>query len=316
MKIAPGTMNWFHALMPTPLNRLPPFAALVAFDAVLRHGSMTLAADELGLTQSAISHRLRDLERYFGLTLFERMNPGLRVTDAGHRLSRELSPVLGTLSGLRRHVRGRPEVRPFRIGTGSALLNWWLSPRLPALAAAFPDLAIEVVTWDPAAPRADADLGLVWMPREAIAEQPCELRFPDEFVFPIASPKLLGRRPASDGWSDLPLLAKGHRGEDMGPEWSWATWLGPGTTRPEAMRFRDISGTLQAAVDGNGIALGRSLLVADALRQRRLKRLGRRSEARLCSKVQIARWRDPTDGDAERMANWLVAHASGASAQS
>lgn len=296
--------------MLTRANRLPPFAALVAFDAVLRHGSMTLAADELGLTQSAISHRLRELERYFGLALFERLNPGLRVTDAGSRLARELAPLLGTLAGLHRHVRGRPDVRPFRIGTGSALLTWWLSPRLPALAAAFPDLAIEVVTWDPTGPSGDADLGLVWLPRTTAAEGSCELRFPDEFVFPIAAPKLLKDRVPNDAWSSLPLLAKGHRGEDMGAEWSWTTWLGADPARPEAMRFRDISGTLQAAVDGNGVALGRSLLVADALRRRRLKRLGRRSEARLCSKVQIARWRDPTDGDAERMASWLVAHAS------
>ncbi len=297
--------------MHTTSHRLPPFAALVAFDAVLRHGSMTLAAAELGLTQSAVSHRLRDLERYFGLALFERMNPGLRVTEAGSRLSHELAPLLGTLSGLRRHVRSRPEVRPFRIGTGAALLNWWLSPRLTTLAATFPDLAIEVVTWDPAAPtNIEADLSLIWMPRASLVEAPCELRFPDEFVFPIVSPKLLRGQQTSATWSDLPLLAKGHRGEDMGAEWSWETWLGSNSSRPEAMRFRDISGTLQAAVDGNGVALGRSLLVADALRRRRLKRLGRRSEARLCSKVQVARWRDPTDGDAARMANWLVANAT------
>lgn len=290
-------------------SRLPPFAALVAFDAVLRHGSMTLAADELGLTQSAISHRLRDLERYFGVTLFERLNPGLRLTDAGSRLSREVAPLLGTLAGLRHYVRGRSEIRPFRIGTGAALLNWWLSPRLSALAAAFPGLAIEVMTWDPSAPRADVDLGLVWMPRDRLADAPCEMRFPDEFVFPIAAPKLLKEHPASAPWSELPLLAKGHRGEDIGPEWSWTTWLDPGITRPEVMRFRDIGGTLQAAVDGNGIALGRSLLVADALRQRRLRRLGRRSEGRLSSKVQLARWRDPKDEEAARMAAWLVAQA-------
>ena len=296
--------------MLTRSHRLPPFAALVAFDAVLRHGSMTLAAAELGLTQSAISHRLRELERYFGLALFERLNPGLRVTDAGNRLARELAPLLGTLAGLHRHVRGQTDVRPFRIGTGSALLNWWLSPRLPALAAAFPNLSIEVMTWDPTAPSGDADLALVWLSRAALAEQPCELRFPDEFVFPIASPKLLRAHPSSASLSDLPLLAKGHRGEDMEAEWLWTTWLGAVAKQPEAMRFRDISGTLQAAVDGNGVALARSLLVADALRRRRLKRLGRRSEARLCSNVQVARWRDPTDDDAARMASWLVANAS------
>lgn len=311
MKIARRRVNWFHAPMPLTSHRLPPFAALVAFDAVLRHGSMTLAASELGLTQSAISHRLRALERYFGCALFERLNPGLRATEAGIRLSRELAPALGTLAGLQRHVRGRPQLRTFRIGTGSALLNWWLSPRLPALAAAFPDMTIEVVTWDTvaAATRIEADLALHWTPRASFVEQICELRFPDEFVFPIASPKLLRGSVSPTGWRDLPLLAKGHHGDDIGSEWSWTTWLGPDVARPEAMRFRDLGGTLQAAVNGNGVALGRSLLVDDALRRRRLVRLGRKSDARLSSKLQVARWRDPSDADAARMAAWIVGHA-------
>lgn len=155
------------------MHRLPPFPGLVAFDAVLRHASVTRAAAELGLTQSAVSHRLRGLEDYFGAPLLERLNPGLRPTPAGERLAQDLAPLLGTLAGLRERVAGGRAPRPFRIGVGNALLAWWLSPRLPDLAAAFPAVAIEVTTrennpWDgrPGTVPEETDLALLWIPRE------------------------------------------------------------------------------------------------------------------------------------------------------
>ncbi|MCJ2140176.1 LysR family transcriptional regulator [Methylobacterium sp. E-066] len=289
---------------------MPPFAGLLAFEAVLRHGSMTLAGDELGLTQSAVSHRIRALEDFFGVALLERLNPGLRVTEAGARLAQELSPLLGTLAGMRRRIAGRSGPRSFRLGLSTPLLAWWLSPRLPALCGAFPDLSVEVVTWDTAAEaaRAVVDLALLWLPYVSRNVGACELPFPIEKVFPVAAPGLLETISPGQGWQGLPLLAKGRRGEETGREWSWGTWLrvGPGQ---EAIRFRDISSSLQGAVDGNGVALARSLLAADALRQRRLVRLIGSDEAQPCSKMQIARWRDPQDQTAERMAGWLVASA-------
>lgn len=290
--------------------RVPPLAGLLAFEAALRHGSMTLAADELGLTQSAVSHRIRALEDFFGIGLFERLNPGLRATEAGALLSRELLPTLGALAGLKRRIMGQPGARVFRLGLGTPLLAWWLSPRLPALRDAFPDLLVEVVTWDsPAeAARSEVDLALLWMPRGTASGGNCELAFPEEHVAPVAAPKLVKASGARRGWQSLPLLAKGRRGEETGREWSWAIWLGANPAT-EAMRFRDITSSLQAAVDGNGVALGRSLLVVDALHQRRLVQLVPSSEARICSKAQMARWSDPYDHTAARMAAWLVATA-------
>jgi LysR family transcriptional regulator, glycine cleavage system transcriptional activator len=84
----------------------------------------------------------------------------------------------------------------------------------------------------------------------------CELAFPEESVFPGAAPKLLAACGAGSSWQSLPLLSKGRRGEETGRKWSWATWLG---AKPavETMRFRDIGSYLQAAVDSNGVALGR-----------------------------------------------------------
>lgn len=290
--------------------RVPPLAGLLAFEAALRHGSMTLAADELGLTQSAVSHRIRALEEFFGIGLLVRLNPGLRATEAGALLSRELMPTLGALAGLKRRITGQSGARIFRLGLSTPLLSWWLSPRLPALREAFPDLLVEVVTWDSPseAARSQVDLALLWLPRGSASAGNCELAFPVEGVFPVAAPTLLSAANATRGWQSLPLLAKGRRGEETGREWSWSTWLGS-KSADESMRFRDIGSSLQAAVDGNGIALGRSLLVADALAQRRLMPLVSPSEARLCSKAQIARWTDPYDHTAAKMAEWLVAAA-------
>lgn len=296
--------------------RMPPFAGLLAFESVLRHGSMTLAGDELGLTQSAVSHRIRALEEFFGVPLLERLNPGLRATDTGARLARELAPLLGTLAGMRRRIAGRAGPRVFRLGLSTSLLAWWLSPRLPALCDAFPDMSIEVVTWDTAteAARAEVDLALLWLPHTDRMDDACELPFPSESVFPVAAPKLLRAIRPGEDWQALPLLAKGRRGEETGREWSWATWLRKGLGR-EALRFRDIGSSLQAAVDGNGVALGRSLLVADALRQQRLVRLAGPGEAHGCSKRQVARWRDPQDETAEHMAAWLASSAREAAAE-
>jgi LysR family transcriptional regulator, glycine cleavage system transcriptional activator len=181
------------------MRRLPPFPGLVAFDAVLRHGSVTQAAAELGLTQSAVSHRLRGLEENFGVPLLERLNPGLRPTGAGERLAREIAPLLATLAGLRETVSGERASRPFRIGVSGALLAWWLSPRLPDLAAAFPALTIEVTTWDSrlGAAQGETDLALHWIPREAQGGSRSEVPFPAESVFPVAAPVL--RRSSLDG---------------------------------------------------------------------------------------------------------------------
>jgi LysR family glycine cleavage system transcriptional activator len=289
---------------------MPPFAALLAFEAVLRHGSMTLAGDELRLTQSAISHRIRALEDYFGVALLERLNPGLRVTEAGARLAQELDPLLGTLAGMRRRIAGQSGQRVFRLGLSAPLLAWWLSPRLPALCAAFPNLSVEVATWDTAAEaaRVEVDLALLWLPRVGRLVSPCELPFPIESVFPVAAPGLLDAKGADQDWHSLPLLAKGRRGEETGREWSWATWL-RGRVGHEAIRFRDIGSSLQAAVDGNGVALARSLLAADALRHRRLIAVAMPDEVHTCSKMQIARWRDPRDQTAECISAWLVTSA-------
>jgi LysR family transcriptional regulator, glycine cleavage system transcriptional activator len=92
------------------MRTLPPFDGLVAFEAASRHGSVTLAANELRLTQSAISHRLKKLETFVGTPLFERTRSGLTPTSAGDAMRGEIIKLLDNMAGLR--ARSRAAARP------------------------------------------------------------------------------------------------------------------------------------------------------------------------------------------------------------
>lgn len=288
-------------------RRLPPFAGLLAFDAVLRHGGFSRAGDALHLTQSAVSHRVAALERHFGAKLFERLNPGLAPTRAGQRLAAALTPILAGLEELNGKVAAGP-VR-FKLATGQALLGWWLSARLGALAAAFPHLEIEIaaLTHPSQRGRVRADLELLWVKRAEFAGGPQALAFPEETIFPVAAPSLL--RGGRD-WRALPLIAKTEAAEDDAtPEWRWRAWRGANVKRA-ALRFDDPGAALQAAIDGGGVALTRSLLAQDALAAGRLKRVSR--AAMPSAKIQTAQWRAESDALAGPIARFLIAKAAGA----
>lgn len=287
-----------------PARRPAPFAALLAFDAILRLGSFTAAARALNVTQSAVSHRIRQLEHHYGCRLIERLNPGLRATAAGTRLLAALAPALAQLGALDAHVGARRR-RGFRLALGQALLSCWLSPRLPDLGAAFPRLDFEIVVLTDAAHarKSDADLVLQWLPRAAFAGGPQTLAFPVETVFPVCRPDLAAR---VEDWRRLKLIQKGGGEEDgQSAEWRWSSWAGRNAV-PSGPRFADLAGSLQAAIDGNGVALARSLLAADALRAGRLCRLPAKPSFRTSTKLQTARWRADADDVAAPVALWLA----------
>src|SRR6201996_9401095 len=103
------------------IRRLPPFGPLVAFDAVVRHRSFTRAADELGVTQSAISHQVRRLEEYFGAQLLKRLNTGVELSEEGTNLQGELAHLLDGIAGLERSLRRRSGKQTLRVGASSSL---------------------------------------------------------------------------------------------------------------------------------------------------------------------------------------------------
>lgn len=300
------------------VRALPPFDALVAFDTALRHGSMTLAAAELGMTQSAVSHRLRRLEAFMGAPLLLRSNAGLRATPAGLSLAEGLADLLDDLGDLRARCRAVLAPTALKVGVGSALADYWLVRRLPAFAAANPDLSVELVTvdGDAAGRAADVDVQVRWLPVSAARPSSTQRLLFQEKVFPVCCASLLpGGKALTDPaqLSGLPLLHKSVPGSGM--EWSWTTWfdrlglLGP---PPIALRFGTIGTAIAAALQGAGVALGRSLIVHDALAEGRLVRVLPTSWDMASSKAHVARWPGALCADerVQRFVAWLAAESA------
>lgn len=301
------------------MRSLPPFDALVAFDSALRHRSMTLAAAELGMTQSAVSHRLRRLETYVGAPLLHRSSIGLSATPAGTALASGLAGLLDGLADLRTRCRAVAVPSGLRVGIGAALADYWLVRRLPDFAAANPGMEVELTLVEseiePRAP--DVDVQITWQSAATARASSTQRLLFQEQVFPVCHPDLL---PHGKSLRDptvlakLPLLHKGQPGRGQGAEWSWPVWferLGIAGRPPSGLRFGTIATALAASLQGAGVVIARSLLVHDALKEGRLVRVLPASWDMPSSKAHIVRWPAALAGDerVRRFVAWAVDEA-------
>ena len=116
--------------MVNPYRPLPSLAPLRTFEAVARQSSFTRAADELAITQSAVSHQIRALESELGVSLFRRLNPGISLTDDGRTLLEGVRAGLDAMLLATERVRSRYRVGILTVAAPSAFATWWLVPRL------------------------------------------------------------------------------------------------------------------------------------------------------------------------------------------
>ena len=314
-------MNLIHT---RGMDALPPFDALLAFDATLRHRSMTLAASELGITQSAISHRLRRLERFMGMPVLCRTAAGIAATPAGDALAEGLADLMGGLAGLRARCRSALAPAKLRVGVGSALADYWLVRRLPNFSAADPDISIELIIVNDSAQMQtmDLDVQVLWQPAADARSSSTQRLLFHEHVFPVCHPRWLpDGQPLRDvaALLDVPLLHKGAEAHGRGTEWCWSVWFerldltcgaGNGT------RFAVIGTAIAAALQGAGVVLARSLLVRDALAENRLCRVLPESWDMPSSKAHIVRWPAALTGDrrVQKFVDWLSVEAAQANA--
>lgn len=244
----------------------PPLRSLQVFEAAARCGGFTAAGKELGITQSGVSRQVSDLEAMLGVALFLRNGARLSVTPAGERLAGQLAEAFAhTWSAV---ADARRSDRVVTLSMLPSVAARWFAPRLADFMAANPDIDLRItasrhlvdfasegvdaaIRYSPAPPH---DLEAAKLGTETITPV-CSVKYAEDHA--LQAPADMYRATLLCG--DIP--------ED------WPTWFdAAGCQRPPPTgpRLGDDGAILQAAVDGQGVALGRSLLVADDIATGRL----------------------------------------------
>lgn len=253
------------------MPHLPSTAALRAFEAASRLLNFTRAAEELNLTQGAISHQIAELETLLATRLFERRARGLALTEAGRRylpFAREALERLRAGAAALARRRG-PQVLTVSVSPNFA--SKWLVPRLGDFLAAHPEIDLRIGAARRHVDFAADDIDLAV--RHGTGDWPHlhVTRLCPEWIFPVCSAALLSRGEPPHGPADLARLPLLHD-RDRAPWRQWLSAFGPAPEDLEGPVFSDTSLAIDAAVSGQGVALARSALAALDLAAGRLVR--------------------------------------------
>jgi LysR family glycine cleavage system transcriptional activator len=263
----------------TMRRKIPSLQALACFDAAARHQSYTRAAQELALTQSAVSRQLSALEAYLGQALFRRTRHGVTLTDAGANYARQIAPRLQALErDTLDAMTGQGSGGAVHLAVVPTFATRWLIPRLPQFTAQHPDALVHMDTrtrpfmfgdteFDAAIMALTPDQATQWAGTRATVLLP-------EVVIAVCAPALLPTLEPT--WAGAPLLQQSTRPE------AWRAWFEaqaqerapdqgnaplallaewPGANALAGPRFEQFSMTAAAAASGLGIALVPRLLV-------------------------------------------------------
>jgi len=254
------------------LRRLPPLNALKAFEAAARHESFTRAAEELFVTQGAVSHQVKALELELGIKLFNRERQRLVITDAGREYLTILRDAFDRIAVGTERLLQRQSSGVLTVSTSPDFAAKWLVSRLGRFAEEHPsiDLRVSATLHHVDFAREDVDLAVRhgdgnWAGFDVT-------RLSSEALFPVCSPKLLSGRNRLTKPADVlkfPLIHVDDRKD-------WARWLEAagvqGVELAHGPVLNRVSMAIDAAVDGQGIVLARSTLAATDLINGRLLR--------------------------------------------
>lgn len=291
-------------------RRLPPLNALRAFEAAARHESFTRAAEELCVTQGAVSHQVKALEGELGLKLFNRERQRLIITEAGRNYLEVVRDALDRIAIGTERLLQRQSVGALTVSTSPNFATKWLVHRLGRFAEAHPDIDLRVSASLHHVDFAREDVDLAIRHSDGAAPGLHVTRLCAESLAPVCSPKLVRGRNGLRTPADLArhtLLHVNDRGD-------WQKWLdaagvgGVDLTRGPVLNQASMA--LDAAVDGQGVALARSALAAWDMIGGRLVR-----PFELALSVPYAYWIVCPKATAElpkivMFRNWLLAEAA------
>lgn len=298
--------------MHDPLLKLPPLDPLRGFVAAARHLSFTRAADELCLTQSAISRQVQALESALGAPLFVRGVRSLALTAAGQRLAAAAEGWLAEYGALAAALR-EPGARPVTVTASIGISALWLVPRLRDFQARHPDAEVRIAAGNRVVDlaREDIDLALRYCAdRDAPAGA---VKLFGETLFPVAHPSVAAGLTLDA--ASLPQLTLLDYDEPGFPWLGWEHWLaacGLEGVRPRSrLVYNHYDQPIHAATTGLGIALGRAVLVDPMLEDGRLMAVGSRRleiDGRGFWLVPAPR---PMRPEVARFADWVKEAAAG-----
>lgn len=253
--------------------RLPSLNGLRAFEAAARHLSFTLAASELNVTQTAISHQIRRLEEELGIRLFIRQNRALALTPEARDYLPGVRAAFNDLRLATDRLLRKEDDKVLTVSTLASLAAKWLLPRLTDFQEQHPGIDVRITT----------STGLVDFQRDNVdaairygrGQWPgvrADWLMADE-LFPVCSPSLLRgdkplRRP--EDLRNHPLLHTSNTNSDDWRLWLTAAGLPADIARQPGITFDMIFMTIQAAIDGIGVAMGRTSYVQDDIAKGRL----------------------------------------------
>lgn len=236
------------------LHKLYPLSALRLFEAAGRRGGFTAAAEELGVTPSAVSHAIRSLEDRLGIPLFHRAPGGLKLTAAGVELLDETSRAMQSLSRVVERITRSRSSAGLTLSTGPTFASRWLVPRLAALRRSHPRISISISTERHWVDLADGDFDLAIR----VAREPSGagewFHLAQERLVPVAAKALAGL-PLADALRRVPAIHVTGLREDWH---SWATARQVAPPDPaKGVRFDTAHLALEAVAEGAGVALAR-----------------------------------------------------------
>jgi len=258
--------------MSNQLLILPPLDAIRGFVAVARRMSITLAAKDLCLTQSAVSRQIQSLEEHLGTPLLIRKHRAIELTQAGERLLHLASPWLDNLAEYSASLQQRDQMQPVTITAPMSVASLWILPRLGAFQDAHPHIDVRV----------SANNRLLNLKQEGIdlalryarkADVPATaIRLFGEKIVPMA-----GKSVAARAFKNPKALLNEvllELDERALPWLRWSNWLaaiGMPDAKPKAyLRLNQYDHLIHAAVGGHGVVLGRVPLVLPMLQDGRL----------------------------------------------
>ena len=263
------------------MRKLPPLRALHAFEAAARHRSFAAAANELGVTPTAISHQIRQLEEACGVKLFQRRPRPLLLTSAGARLYPALRNGFDALATAMALLAEEDAQTPLRITSPNAFASKWLVPRLPKWREENPTVALEIIGTDAVLDvRAGAtDVAIRYARRPPLDLMAYEV-FRDTFV-PVCSPRLLEQHGPIERAADLLRLPLIHydwiNSDPEAP--TWRQWLAVARSidpdfnpleKAWNLSFSEELHAIDAVIGGQGVAICSDVVVSNELRSGQL----------------------------------------------